>query len=237
MWFGPLAQRAPSGQIVRVSPEDEPWWRDLRGVPPEGGVSGRLARAAADHPVRFAAVRTVAVVGPAFVLGIWLVGWRTSLAYVLPSVAASFFGSVLVLRRRQERKTPPPSRTESRLTSATRRPAGAARVQRCAAGCPRPCFHGSAGREDRCTRPLSFGCLQPATRHTSSTWRVTERMVASTRPWGTPDVAGVGQVRVAVVSVTTSGLVTTPPKLFRMRDSMSSSRPSRSDSSIIWVPE
>jgi len=87
VWFGPLAQRAPSGQIVRVSPEDKPWWRDLRGVPPEGGVSGRLARAAADHPVRFAAVRTVAVVGPAFVLGIWLVGWRTSLAYVLPSVA------------------------------------------------------------------------------------------------------------------------------------------------------
>ena len=45
------------------------------------------------------------------------------------------------------------------------------------------------------------------------------------------------QVRVAVVSVTTSGLVTTPPKSFRMKDSISSSSPSLSDSAIIWVPE
>lgn len=55
--------------------------------------------------------------------------------------------------------------------------------------------------------------------------------------WGGADVAGQHQVRVAVVSVTTSGLVTKPPKSFRMKNSISSSRPTRSDSSIIWVTE
>lgn len=40
-----------------------------------------------------------------------------------------------------------------------------------------------------------------------------------------------------VVSATTSGLVTTPPKSLWMKVSISSSRPRRSVSSIICVPE
>jgi hypothetical protein len=51
------------------------------------------------------------------------------------------------------------------------------------------------------------------------------------------DVAVLRQRRLAVVRVTTSGLVTTPPKSFRMKVSISSSKPTRSDSCIIWVPE
>lgn len=44
-------------------------------------------------------------------------------------------------------------------------------------------------------------------------------------------------VSMAVVRVTTSGRVIPPPKSSRMKVSMSSSRPRRSDSSIICVPE
>jgi hypothetical protein len=50
---------------------------------------------------------------------------------------------------------------------------------------------------------------------------------------GSADVSVLGQRRLAVVRVTTSGLVTTSPKSFRMKDSISSSKPTRSDSSII----
>lgn len=49
--------------------------------------------------------------------------------------------------------------------------------------------------------------------------------------------AGDCYVSVAVVRVTTSGLVTTPPKSSRTKVSMASSRPRRADSSIICVLE
>lgn len=48
---------------------------------------------------------------------------------------------------------------------------------------------------------------------------------------------GRDRAKVAVVSVTTSGLVTKPPNSSLIKDSMSSTRPSRAGSSIIWVPE
>ena len=66
-----------------------------------------------------------------------------------------------------------------------------------------------------------------------SDWRLSPWPRPNRRFEGSADVGVPRQRRLAVVRVTTSALVTTPPKSFRMNDSISSSKPTRSDSSII----
>jgi len=81
--------------------------------------------------------------------------------------------------------------------------------------------------------PVITTAVPTASLHLRNTVR--GRCVVLQAFWGTRPRSG--QASLAVVSVTTSGRVTAPPKWRSMNASMSSSRPCRSVSSIICVPE